>query len=804
MHRKIFVVVALLGLFSMFVGTLEVLSRSLTVPEPPDRVQVSVTDYDTLVHVASGDPDTLDPAWNYESIGNHIIQQVYEPLLMLKREKTTEFVPMLASDWTISPDGLTYTFDIRQGVKFHNGNDLTPEDVAYTFQRGLLQGGTWSPQWLLAEALLGNDVYDVCQLLNQSVCDDREALQSLWVASPTLVSQVCVSVTQAIVADEAQGAVTFNLAQPWSPFLNTLAQSYGSIIDKDWTIQNGGWDGDCATWQNYYGVTSEDTPLRAIANGTGPFMLDQWTKGEEIVLARNPQYWRKTPIWVDGPSGPVRLGQVIHKSVPTATTRVDMLLNGDADLADVSSAEWEKLDEQVLLSYEHPAGLGATLQSPTGTLRAYRGLADAATDAFFVYDIATGGERNYIGSGVLDGNGIPTDFFTDTHIRKAFNYAFNWDRYITEVYDGEAIQHRGPIIKGILGYTDTQATYTYSPTMALQEFSQAWDGQVITTGFSLTLTYNQGNVARQHVAEILKADLEALSPQFHVNVVALEWANYLDDVRNSRMPLFVSGWRQDYPHPHSWVAPWLVGTYAARQKLPDSQMAIYQAKINTCLQKLGKEAQTCYADIQNTTYMNATDIFLAQAKTWHYTRAEVQGYYVNMALGPYYYALSKGPIPVVKTVAPDTEQSVNFNSALGATATIGLPAGSFNQALDIVITADTSVYLEPTGYSLGDFTFEVQAFNSAGGTLVLEPRLNNPVTLTLHYDAHSAGALVEDTMQLFWWNGKAWEDAACGDYVRDTVNNTIQVPICHFSKFALGGEARYDVYLPLVLRILGD
>ncbi len=74
-------------------------------------------------------------------------------------------------------------------------------------------------------------------------------------SDPAKLKAACEQVKAAIVADDAAGTVTMNLAQPWGPFLPTLAKTWGSVMEKKWVVENGGWDGSCDTWQNFYGIT---------------------------------------------------------------------------------------------------------------------------------------------------------------------------------------------------------------------------------------------------------------------------------------------------------------------------------------------------------------------------------------------------------------------------------------------------------------------------------------------------------------------------------------------------------------------
>jgi peptide/nickel transport system substrate-binding protein len=375
-------------------------SKEVVVTATPAPVDFKSADPSTLYDITgAGDTDTLDPAWNYESAGDSIILNVYDQLVTYAGPSATEFVPALADDWDISEDGTVYTFYLREGVMFHEGQEMTAEDVAYTFQRGVLQGGTWSPQWLFTEPFFGTGIYDIAELVDPSGALD-DAPEDLQAADPEALMAACERVQEVVVADEEAGTVTFNLVQSWGPFLATLAQSWGSVIDKDWAIENGTWDGDCATWQNYYGVTSENAPLREVANGTGPYMLDHWTPGEETVLVRNESWWRDEPTFEGGPVQP-SIDRVVRRLVGEWGTRFAMVQAGDADLVYVPRENVAQIDPMVgewcdwnqdALSFD----CGPT-DSPDQPLQLHYGAPSASrTDAFFVFDINVDG-GNQIG-----------------------------------------------------------------------------------------------------------------------------------------------------------------------------------------------------------------------------------------------------------------------------------------------------------------------------------------------------------------------------------------------------------------------
>ena len=333
----------------------------------------------TIVNASIGDADTLDPALSYDTASGEVIQNVYETLVYYDGIKTDEFVGQLAESWDVSEDGTEWTFKIREGVKFHEGGDLTPSDVVYSFVRGLLQGGYSSPQWMLAEPILGVGIDDITGIVDDFASAD--SLETL-VANPaeTLIG-ACETVYSHFETDDDANTVTITLAQGWGPWLPTIAQGWGSIMDKEWVVENGGWNGECDTWQNTYGMVSADNPFSKITNGTGAYKLDHWTPGEEIVMTAFEDYWGE----------PAKTERVAIKIVPEFGTRFAMLQAGEADYLDVDTAMRPQVDQLV------------------GEISIYNPETNAYDDPVPVCSVDTSllGLKRFIIEGCEEGNGQP-------------------------------------------------------------------------------------------------------------------------------------------------------------------------------------------------------------------------------------------------------------------------------------------------------------------------------------------------------------------------------------------------------------
>ncbi len=582
---------------------------------------------DTYIYGSIGDLETLDPAWHYDTSSATAIFNMYDSLIFYKREKIDEFEPALAESWTVSPDGKTYTFKIRKGVKFHEGGDLSPDDVAYSLQRGLLQDRSGGPQWMLLDPIMGVSSIDE---LAKSVGDVK----------------ACEMVKEAI---SVQGdSVVIKLKIPFSPLLQILAGSWGAVLDKEWMIANGDWDGKCDTWRKWWDPAAEKSTIFNKANGTGPYKLEKWTPGEEIRYTRFDGHWR----------GKAPLAKVVYKVIPEWGTRLAAFQAGDLDSMDVPRAFVAQMDPLV---QQGKAVMYKDL--PTNT----------AQDAFFNFKVAA--ESPFI---PLLGRDRKPELFSDIHMRKAFNYCFDTDTYIKEAWLGEAKKRRGPIPSGLLGYNPEQPVYEFSLEKCEAELKLAWGGTadkpgpVWEQGFQVTLTYNTGNAQRKIAAELLEKNLESFNakrgraPSINVNVLDMPWPSYLKAMDAEQLAVWWIGWLEDYHHPHDWVQPYLhsrgafggfqqfevikdvdfkptYATFLPAKKYPNLQELFDDLIEKALLETNVKNQEKIYFDIQKLAMDWAVDIFQAELLGRRYFQPWVKGWYHNPAYpGDWWFVLSKG------------------------------------------------------------------------------------------------------------------------------------------------------------------
>ncbi|MDV2989493.1 MAG: ABC transporter substrate-binding protein [Dehalogenimonas sp.] len=546
-----------------------------TTAADPDA---NIKNPESFIMATIGYPDSLDPAYGYDTASGESVQLVYDTLLTFKGASTTEFLPALATEWTISADGKTYRFHIRTGVKFHNGNDLTPSDVEYSFERGMVQDYGAGPQWMFFEPLLGG--------YSSRDIEPRIPLQQI---------------TDAVQVDGEW--VQFNLIAPYAPFLQILAGPWGGIVDKEWCVQNGDWDGSEASYAALNDPDAGASPLQAIMNGTGPFKLERWDPGVEISFVRYDAYWQ----------GPANFERVIIKTVDEWSTRKLMLQNGDVDYAYVPATNFAEM--------EGATGLTIIKNLPTVTV-----------DSFF-FQMSISPQSTMVGSGKLDGAGIPLDFFTDINVRKGFSHAFDFGTYLQDALSGQGVQAASPVINGLSYYNPNLTTkYNYDLVKAREYLQAAWGGQVWEKGFTLTLAYNSGNLPRKLACEILQAGLFAINPLFKVNIQVMQWPTLLRGMYTGLLPAFQIGWLPDFTDAHNFVVPFMhsQGTFSGWQNYNNPEA---DALIAEGISSIDPQVrQQIYDQLAQIYYDDAPGILLAQPLGQRYFKDWIQGFVYNPAL----------------------------------------------------------------------------------------------------------------------------------------------------------------------------
>lgn len=201
------------------------------------------------------EPATLDPARINDVYSRSVAQQLFDGLVQF--DQTLTIAPALAQFWKSSRDGLSWTFVLKKGVKFHHGREITADDVVYSFTR-ILDPRINSGAADLFSGILG-------------AAEFREG------KAPT--------VTGLVATDRYTVQVSLKEAQ--APFVSVLAIGHAKIVPRDLVEQQGE-----TFWLN---------PV-----GSGPFKFAHWQRAKEIVLNANPEYH----------GAPPKLSRIVYRIFP--------------------------------------------------------------------------------------------------------------------------------------------------------------------------------------------------------------------------------------------------------------------------------------------------------------------------------------------------------------------------------------------------------------------------------------------------------------------------------------------------------
>ena len=236
---------------------------------------------DTLVFGRGGDSTSLDPSRVTEGETFKVTVNLYETLLNFGEQDTT-IQPGLAKEWN-TDDGLTYTFKLEEGVKFHDGTDFNADAVVKNFER-----------WANGDA------------------DKFPYYNSMFGGFKGDEGHVIESVTA-----DGDYTVIIKLKRPQAPFLKNIAMSMFAIASPT-AFEKG------------------DDQFERNPVGTGPFQFVEWKSNDSITIEKFDDYWQK---------GLPKLDKIIFRSIPDNSARLNALIAGEIDLADgINPADGEKIE----------------------------------------------------------------------------------------------------------------------------------------------------------------------------------------------------------------------------------------------------------------------------------------------------------------------------------------------------------------------------------------------------------------------------------------------------------------------------
>jgi ABC-type transport system substrate-binding protein len=376
-----------------------------------------------IVEMSIGDASTIDPHDAYDSASGDVIEQVYDTLYRYAGDGTGNAIieSRLATGYSVSEDGLTYTFTLRDDVYFSNGDKMDASDVVYSWCRVLGYGSPDSHVgWILEQSFDCNDA--------DGNHDDMGG------ASFSVISDTSFSVT---------------LFAPSSAFISTIAYTVGAVINADLCEANrvdaGGENDDyCHEWM-------DEGPMGA---GTNAYTVQTWVREDRLVLVPNWMYWE---------SGDYNINRHTVSIVTEASTRLLAFTDGEVDFGSINIEH--------LVNFCDNLEDKPNVQSKDGYICSYRETFTTTLSVFNLHPKAldagedtsnTDANSTLVINHDCDGDGTNDCNVMETAaLRTAVAYAFDYETHRRDTYDNSLAPQYGPIPTGFL-YADTQTeTFTY-------------------------------------------------------------------------------------------------------------------------------------------------------------------------------------------------------------------------------------------------------------------------------------------------------------------------------------------------------
>ncbi len=480
---------------------------------------------------------TFDPAHVYEISSNPIMAGAYETLIFQNPPDLTQYVPVLAKEVPtvqnggVSADGKTYTFKLRDNVKFHTGNIMTADDWVFSMKR--LHYISDNPSFLA-------DPFSTKDAVNATAMDKM--------------------------------TVSFTLDAPNVAFLSYMATNNTVVLDSKAVKEKGGLDTADAKDKD----KAKDF-LDQTSAGTGPFILKSFKIKEEVVMDKNPNYWRE----------PAKYDRFIMKQMKDSGTEQQQLEAGAIDIAN-------DLDPDAV----------------------------ALLDKSGKYTLTKGNTLDHVYL-ALNTSQDTGGLLANKQVRQAIGYAIDYDGIIQGLLKGAAVRPPTIIPVGLLGVDKVTPMYKTDLAKAKDLIKQA-----NAAGQTIKFTYGAGDViegvALDTLAPKLKADIEQIG--LKVDLAPVEPQQRLADYRAGKLQFTVSSWSPDYADVHTYAEPFgkTGGAAAKRVKYsnPDVDKLLAQGLTETDSAKRA----SIYGQIQTILQDDAPFLVLEQPVAQIVSKKIITGY----------------------------------------------------------------------------------------------------------------------------------------------------------------------------------
>ena len=523
-----------------------------------------------------GGPRTFDPSIAYDTVSYEAIYEVYQPLVYYSGISTALYNPVIAKNVPTFQNGgitgnqtsgaLNYTFYINTSLKFSNGDSVNAYDVYVSMARALLfANDAGSPGWLLAHAVLPG--YSLYGPFNNSF---------YWVHHAVTWNNATQSVTFHLLPTIPEN----NSMSPGLPVQNFGAGTYflqlisgptiGRIMDYNVLKANGAAPQNTTASYAQFANTTSGPGVEGYWNqymefnmiGTGPYELKLFEPNQEIIFMKNP-YYQQTPGLL-APSALVP--EVVIEYLTNEATAQQAFATGSAQFAE---GAYPVSDTAALLNLVNQGIVSTTSVAQLSVFSLY-----------FNMQVNVTGMQGYDKQA-----NIPSYFFADLNVRKAFSYAFNYSYWIDQAWSADGIAFAenitGVIPRGMLEYPSNISTqYPETTNYALAKYywsqSQFATGANASKKWYIPLFNSQGVPEVDQMYSEYGSYLSQISNgQIVTTIVDVSFAaivgNTLVTAGANPMPLYFLGWIDDYPDASDFVAPFYEpgGSYS----LPDGLYA---------------------------------------------------------------------------------------------------------------------------------------------------------------------------------------------------------------------------------------